>query len=516
MRRILIRCGKDPRQPLSAEASLARNGWGVFGGNVGNLLFMSSVHRALSVPGTEVIANSLLTELPGANEAYIARINSEFDSFVVPLANAFRVSFLPSLRRLTAAILKMKIPVTVVGVGAQLPLSAGVQDIPEPVRSATKAFVKAVLDHSASIGVRGETSFDFLRSLGFGSEVIDVIGCPSLFHSGRGPQVTKRRQTLSTGSLLSMNVTPSVTRFASFIEAHVRRYPNLVYVPQEAYELEMLLWGGSAPPKDVRIPTHTSHPLYQQDRVLFFLDASTWVGYLQAVDLSFGTRIHGNIAALMAGTPALVIAHDSRTRELAEYHRIPFREAATLDLTADIGQLYEELDFEKFNGAQPELFEHYRRFLDKNGIVHVFRPDHANPAYDEELAKVSFPDPVRNTINNGALDPQAVLARLRWLRQGAGTDQERQALGYIPPFSPQPQGIPGGRPSALRGSSSLEGLSLCTSKRLEAEPGDRAVAEIVEELNATKERLMRLERMVAELNTSTETPRESSEAKGAS
>ena len=84
MPRLLVRSGKNPLTPVSAEASLARNGWGVFGANVGNLLFTSAVHRAVSVPGADVVSNSLLTELPGTNKAYIDRINAEYDCFIIP------------------------------------------------------------------------------------------------------------------------------------------------------------------------------------------------------------------------------------------------------------------------------------------------------------------------------------------------------------------------------------------------------------------------------------------------
>ena len=69
-------------------------------------------------------------------------------------------------------------------------------------------------------------------------------------------------------------------------------------------------------------PITLDHPLIRSDRVRFFLDPKTWFDHLAQYDFSFGTRIHGNIAALLAGTPALLLAHDSRTLELAEYHEI--------------------------------------------------------------------------------------------------------------------------------------------------------------------------------------------------
>lgn len=436
MSRILIRSGKDPLVPLSAEASLARNGWGVFGANVGNLLFTSSVHRALSVPGVEVVSNSLLTELPGVNRVYLERINSEFDAFVVPLANAFRPKFVSSLQRLTRAIEQLTIPVTVVGVGVQLPASGKVQDATDEVKAATKAFVSAVLDRSASIGVRGETTRAYLRSLGFPDSSIDVIGCPSLFERGAGLRVTKRAPSLSSESAIAINITPSVRAMAPMIESHVKAYPKMIYVAQEHYELAMLMWGSSSRPKDPRIPTYTGHPLYQQDRVRFFLDSSTWVKALREVDFVFGTRIHGNIAGLMAGTPSLVLTHDSRTLELAEYHSIPYRAVQELPGDVDVRRLYEEASYDKFNANHPLRFEAYRAFLDRNGLKHIFSPGNENPEYDRKLESIDFPPPVRYILANGVLDGEAVVDRLRWLRQGDETDRRRKGGAYHPPFSP--------------------------------------------------------------------------------
>jgi polysaccharide pyruvyl transferase WcaK-like protein len=82
-------------------------------------------------------------------------------------------------------------------------------------------------------------------------------------------------------------------------------------------------------------PITLDHPLIRSDRVRFFLDPTTWFEHLAQYDFSFGTRIHGNIAALLAGTPALLLAHDSRTLELAEYHEIPHRTITSIEDDAD-------------------------------------------------------------------------------------------------------------------------------------------------------------------------------------
>ena len=68
---------------------------------------------------------------------------------------------------------------------------------------------------------------------------------------------------------------------------------------------------------------HRSHPFFAERRTRLYADPWPWLADLAAFDFSFGTRIHGNIAALLAGTPAYVLAHDSRTLELARYFEIP-------------------------------------------------------------------------------------------------------------------------------------------------------------------------------------------------
>ena len=112
-------------------------------------------------------------------------------------------------------------------------------------------------------------------------------------------------------------------------------YPNLVYMAQNIQTLELMLHGTYPMGKKgtmlrTGVPVSLKHPLIRQNRVRFFLDPKTWFAHLANYDFSFGTRIHGNIAALLAGTPALLLAHDSRTLELADYHEIPYREIGAL------------------------------------------------------------------------------------------------------------------------------------------------------------------------------------------
>src|SRR5690606_20392965 len=104
---------------------------GVFGSNSGNILFYSAVDRVLSVPGTELVPNSYVTERPAVNRDYVARINEEFDGFVLPMANSYRDTFLAHLERQAWVIENLNIPVTVIGIGAQLPYGTDFDTLPD-------------------------------------------------------------------------------------------------------------------------------------------------------------------------------------------------------------------------------------------------------------------------------------------------------------------------------------------------------------------------------------------------
>src|SRR5690606_15105485 len=88
---------------------------------------------------------------------------------------------------------------------------------------------------------------------------------------------------------------------------------------------------------------------YLEQKAEFHLDASRWISSLSNKKFSFGTRIHGNLAAVIAGVPCVILAHDSRVLELAKYHKIPYIELGKEKLPNTINELYKRVDFTGFN-----------------------------------------------------------------------------------------------------------------------------------------------------------------------
>jgi Polysaccharide pyruvyl transferase len=393
MPQILIRAHKNPFTVADADTTYRQN---LIGNNTGNLVFSQAVYRLLSAAGADVETSGLARSHPRV-------INSRFDHVVIPLANAFRSSYIETLDALSNLIEQLTIPVTVLGVGSQASL-AGVYKGADTINPATTRFVRAVLNHSPSIGVRGEHTRDYLKSLGFGDDHVKVIGCPSMFMYGPNLKVERKVESLSYDSPIAFNVSPYVPEMAPLSLYAAEHFPNLVYMAQNIQTLELMLYGSY--PKGKRMnavaaagaPITLDHPLIRSDRVRFFLDPKTWFEHLAEYDFSFGTRIHGNIAALLAGTPALLLAHDSRTLELAEYHEIPHRTITSIEDDADALSLYAECDWNRLNKVHPDRWDTFASFLGDHRLTHVYDEGQDPSDFDDRLAATEFPPPVRTLM----------------------------------------------------------------------------------------------------------------------
>lgn len=408
-KRILLRSGKSPYDVVPVEEALHRD---VFATNSGNLIFSDAAHKILETPGTEVVSNGIRTDVAAAG-----RINEQYDAFVVPLANAFRPSFEQQLKRLTRLIGKLRIPVVVLGVGAQAGLDYNPARL-KPMEPAVREFVSAVLDRSASIGVRGEFTERYLKDMGFRD--VEVIGCPSLFLYGKELAVHRRAPELTATSRIAVNGSHNAVQkqgLDRIIRRTHERYPHLRFIGQNLSDARQLHWRDLSDPNGrvTAMPTHPDHPMYQEGKARVYIDPVTWIDDLRGFDFSFGSRIHGNIAALLAGTPATVLCGDSRTLELCRYFDIPHRLIDRLSHNpehADPARLYEEADFTGLISGHPERFERFTAFLDKNGLENTFTHGDGGAAFEQRMGSLAFPAGIRpwNDTDLASLTP-----RFGWL-----------------------------------------------------------------------------------------------------
>ncbi|WP_405629561.1 polysaccharide pyruvyl transferase family protein [Streptomyces sp. NBC_01174] len=406
-RRILLRSGKSPFDVASLEQSLDRD---VFATNAGNLIFSDASHKILTTPRAEVFSNGIRTDPSAAG-----RINEEYDVFVVPLANAFRPTFERPLKRMTQLIKKLRIPVVVLGVGAQADLKYDATRL-KAMEPTVREFVTEVLNRSASIGVRGEFTEQYLKNMGFRD--VEVIGCPSMFMNGETFTLEKKSESLTAESRISVNGSHSAVRShgldAIIRQAH-ERYPNLRFVGQNLLEAQLLHWRETSNPigAQTSMPTHPSHPMYREGKVRLYVDPATWIDELRAFDFSFGSRIHGNIAALLAGVPSTVLCSDSRTLELCRYFGIPHRKISETPKNIDPAELYEAADFSELVNGHKERFLRFTGFMERNGLENTFHHGDSGKAFDTHMSKLALPPAVRPWTGT---DPDSLSSRFSFMQ----------------------------------------------------------------------------------------------------
>ena len=345
------------RSNISDKEFVDRN---LFSNNIGNIFFLQAV------------CNSLDGEITGnPNE-------EDIDTYVLPLANMFRGNgLIPEtiyLKKLLQHSAEKKI--VVVGVGAQGKLDNSVNYSDEAADNSAYEFCNYILMHSKTIGVRGNYTKKYLTALGISPDQIDVIGCPSLRMYGRrfdiSPKIYKK---FAKNLKIAVNFTPYdySENIGIFLYKVFRNYNNSYAMMQDKVEYDMIYNGKAITDRNrihALLPTYKDNFVITSNRARMFLSVAEWKRCLSTFDFCIGTRIHGNIISILSGCPSLVIAIDSRTRELAEYHHIPYISANEINEETSLELLY----YRACSGMN-EFYSHYNSglkeysdFMKKNGI----------------------------------------------------------------------------------------------------------------------------------------------------
>lgn len=303
------------------------------------------------------------------------------DLVVMPCANQFGSH--TDLGQLGDLLLAADTPVLAIGLGAQSSTSS---DDAEPTPGTlhwAKALQKLCYSESPNILVRGEYTRAQLAKHGITST--EVIGCPSHFLSprrdlgasieGRVPAGEPQRiATLaghSSSTTLQLVDQVMVTLAAGSTQ-------GLPWIIQEELPLLDLARGRDVPPSQMqKIASHFAPGLepavfeqWARSNAVAFFDIEAWLEHMQRFEACVGPRFHGAMLAMQAGTPAVVVTHDSRTGELCETTGLPSLPASAL---ADTGPraLWERLqsfDGRAFDANRAQLAKTYVSLLEGNGL----------------------------------------------------------------------------------------------------------------------------------------------------
>jgi hypothetical protein len=286
------------------------------GANTGNILFTQSLLAVLenSKPGTFQVAPS---EFEGCDVIVVACANwiNSFDDF----------------GWLADRLAKTPLPVVLVGIGAQATLT---MEVPA-VKEGTLRLLSLAAERSQSISVRGAFSCEVLGKLGFSDAV--PTGCPSLLLAGPAGPSIRVSEDLSFDSACvhaTRHGGRAVSPFEETLYRLALRKEMDIVLQSEVPDIHLAM-GKQLPEKrngfleGVLTNTYGTENYQVIKDFLFrhgysFTNYRDWIEYAKTRTFCFGTRIHGTIASIISGTPATLIAHDSRTLEMAQAMSIPY------------------------------------------------------------------------------------------------------------------------------------------------------------------------------------------------
>lgn len=387
--KILLRAARNPTTMHNAVDSIRRN---TIGNNNGNLLFAAASHALLSVEEAQVE-----TVASFGDKGLAERINADYQGLVLPLANCFRPGFESELKNITRTIRQLDVPFAMLSGGAQVEEGDTSFSALRSIEPTVKDFCAAVLDKSDKITVRGEVTAAYLNHLGFSA--VEVIGCPSLTRMGPTFRIGLREDQF--GPKIAYNVEVSKDLMGPVIARLDSSGALVTYFPQDIKTLEMMVWGREmyAAERDRQQPLHLDHRHFTDGKAVFHLDAFTWIRSLQNFDLAIGPRIHGAVSAISAGTPALLVSHDLRTRELADFHGIPQIRPNALANIKSVEDVWERMDYSEFDARRRHQVAAVVQHLETNGFTTTLSEGRATDrhTYFMDVSRLDYPSPVTST-----------------------------------------------------------------------------------------------------------------------
>ncbi len=298
---------------------------------------------------------------------------ADHDILVIPASNF--ISAASDMGPFATYLERTDLPVLIMGLGAQASKEAMATGEKIPLLPGTLRFLKIISERCASIGVRGEFTADQLRLHGI--QNVTIIGCPS-FYAKPGSLLRAFKPELPPVSRdefrFQFSSTPSMLKDASRREALLRFHRDAWdqggdFVIQN--EIEMLRgrrpgpanladrlvvarWFGCTRAEEVR-ELLTS-------RCYASADVDAWRKKSGGYHFSIGPRFHGNMIALQAGVPALLLNHDSRTDELGRALNLPMADMTSLRHGVNVYNAY--LETRSQNGFEVACREKIAAFLD--------------------------------------------------------------------------------------------------------------------------------------------------------
>jgi hypothetical protein len=337
-------------------------------GNKGNMIHREAMPKLLSYDRqSSAYVNLLRLRDDCANiDEYAEIVNNNFDCVILSMANFIQPG--EQEPRLYELLSCLTIELYVVGVGLQ---------IPKPISEMAESTQKLLrhFDSCAKLfAVRGKRTEAWAHKNGLKNAI--ALGCPSMFvyprnlYNVKAPSFSENSKIISAGHIhQSFFSKTKKGRALALMSALEGRNVDYVFQSELFTFKDITSMEGVFDEATSRISTDVVNAFIKQKtsklppfkRYFQFDSPAAWRQASSNYDIYVGDRIHGAVAALQSGVPALIIYDDIRVKELASYFHLP---AASVQELEEIG--LDSLVEDRVNEDCLILFrERYRKVLSK-------------------------------------------------------------------------------------------------------------------------------------------------------
>lgn len=329
--------------------------------NTGNIVYVEALKEELHIEKV----------LPLSDEG-MEHFNARDYIGVLPCANMIGLYDYGCTEKWCEIIKKIPFPVVLIGIGAQSTRECNTPEkLMKVLPEEKKRALREMFERVTSIGVRGDFTAECLELIGIKN--YRVIGCPSLYHNMQA-EWSELKQASGERCVMNLNTSGKMSTKllelgmrcdASWVMQGMEEMPRTVYEGCSIDEAHLIR----------RFPKSSCKPheleAYMRSKARMFFELPDWNAYMQENDFSFsfGSRFHGNIAAIRNGVPALWITHDSRTQELVDIFNLPYLHYDKLDEITRVEDLIEYCNYENFYKKYKLMYKRYVDFLAENEIA---------------------------------------------------------------------------------------------------------------------------------------------------
>ncbi len=348
--------------------------------NSGNMLHAAAARRMMS----EYTEYKRFGEW---TDAEIDQLNSQHSHIVYVTANLLRLGVPgnhPSIRDLVESqvtlaknIQRAGLPVVVFGLGSQARLNGPHEFTVAPE---TARLLKVISEHSQKIAVRGAFTAEACSKLGVNN--VEVVGCQSMFWH-RCPQYTLKltEPARDSADKIACNFTDARAEANLIQQAMVYGHDFIGQGNGGEEDVKQLETGPPASPRvkfswDAELAIEKGlldrgqYELWIRNHFYQFRRPEAWFDHLRRYCFSYGTRLHGNMAAMLAGIRALWIVHDMRTKEVCDHFGLPWIELNEVREGVRIEALFDRADYSRCAQIYPDRYRTLFEYVDRAGLPH--------------------------------------------------------------------------------------------------------------------------------------------------